>query len=396
MLRRATTLVTGLFFVGMAVPALAQPMSIAVFNLEARGKVPKKVPRALTGVLIEAAKRSGARVITLREATQALGFSPEQAVSDCSGDELCLAQIGVAVEAQKLVVGTVKALRGRNRYKLEVLTIDVTKSTIERRTELELSGAAKAMAEVFKSRAYDVLAVVATGEFSIEGAPAGATVIIDGEPVGSTPLQGHSRKAGSYSLVLSKSGHETWEGQLVIEPGQDNKVRVSMPQVVAKVDTGDVPEPSLAELPAVEPAAPKPVAPREPPPPPEPIINEIVEGDPLLDVTAVQVGWVSSAVVGVAAVAVGGIMGYRGLQLEKALRENRATTNIEGLRQMNEDIQPKYTMANILFGVGGAALLTATGLLMWDLLVPDSEEGSLALGTACDGDGCIGTAAVRW
>jgi TonB family protein len=90
--------------------------------------------------------------------------------------------------------------------------------------------AAAPLAEV---RARLTRSAPATGTAEIVSSPAGASVTVDGKPVGHTPLAGVTLAPGSRSLRLTLDGHEPWSGSLDVVAGKKGHVEVRLKPVAA-------------------------------------------------------------------------------------------------------------------------------------------------------------------
>jgi TonB family protein len=74
--------------------------------------------------------------------------------------------------------------------------------------------------------------------------PFGAAVVLDGTPLGQTPLLQHRLKPGPHKVELSKEGHEPWTGSVTVEAGKKAKVDAILRAVaVATPPPAPTPEP---------------------------------------------------------------------------------------------------------------------------------------------------------
>jgi TonB family protein len=60
----------------------------------------------------------------------------------------------------------------------------------------------------------------ATGAIEISSDPPGATVRIDGAPVGQTPFADPKMKPGTHRVEVVKDGFEPWSGTVTVQPGK--------------------------------------------------------------------------------------------------------------------------------------------------------------------------------
>ena len=75
------------------------------------------------------------------------------------------------------------------------------------------------VSEGITEQSFTLSPIVKTGAVTINSIPSGATVYIDNNPVGTTPLNNHSLVIGSYSLKLVLAEHEDVDQRLEISEG---------------------------------------------------------------------------------------------------------------------------------------------------------------------------------
>ena len=74
---------------------------------------------------------------------------------------------------------------------------------------------------------FTVVAVPTTGTLRIASSPQGASVTVDGTPVGTTPVQ-VTAGAGPHTVVLTKSGYQTATRQVTVTAGQTSYLNVTL------------------------------------------------------------------------------------------------------------------------------------------------------------------------
>lgn len=72
------------------------------------------------------------------------------------------------------------------------------------------------------------IALPSTGAADFVSTPAGATVTVDGQPSGETPLRGLTLKPGRRRIEISLAGHETWSSTLDVVAGETGRVEVRL------------------------------------------------------------------------------------------------------------------------------------------------------------------------
>ena len=69
---------------------------------------------------------------------------------------------------------------------------------------------------------------VRTGVLRVESRPSGATVMIDGRVVGTTPLQIPNVEPGAHQVRLELPGHRPWSTTTSLVAGQSVRVAASL------------------------------------------------------------------------------------------------------------------------------------------------------------------------
>ncbi len=67
-----------------------------------------------------------------------------------------------------------------------------------------------------------------TGVLQIESRPAGATVVLDGKTVGTTPLAISEVAAGSHAIRLELPGYNRWTASVRVVAGERNRIAASL------------------------------------------------------------------------------------------------------------------------------------------------------------------------
>ena len=74
----------------------------------------------------------------------------------------------------------------------------------------------------------DARPVTATGDLRVTSSPAGATVILNGRRVGTTPWAGGGLVAGTYTVGVSRSGYQTAARRVEVRPGGVSESTVNL------------------------------------------------------------------------------------------------------------------------------------------------------------------------
>ena len=185
-------------------------------------------------------------------------------------------------------------------------------------------------------------------QVTILSEPPGATIFVDGRPIGVTPWTGELYP-GRHALRLRREGHP------------DAKQTFELPAHRA-IDVSVVLEAETAEPAAPAPPSPVSVPETSPAPAPEPRADE-----------ARSVGLWTWAAFGVGAAALGGALVF---EISRASAEEDVKTERTRVARLeaNDRMEERQTTARILLGVGGAAMLVGGVLLYFDLSGSSSEE----------------------
>jgi PEGA domain len=65
----------------------------------------------------------------------------------------------------------------------------------------------------------------------VDSRPRGARVLVDGKPVGVTPLRLPDVSIGSHVVRLELAGHRTWTSSTRVAAGQESRVTGSLEQI---------------------------------------------------------------------------------------------------------------------------------------------------------------------
>jgi hypothetical protein len=149
----------------------------------------------------------------------------------CAEDESCLVEIAGAFGAERLLAGSVTLLD--QTYLISIKMIDVrrgrsvtrTGDTLKAPSQTELiDGVRRAVFEALTGRKLDT-----TGVVHIEVAEKGASVALDGQDLGTSPLPAaHRVLEGQHSIVVQKAGFVRWETVVTVAAGGTVPVSVQL------------------------------------------------------------------------------------------------------------------------------------------------------------------------
>ncbi len=69
---------------------------------------------------------------------------------------------------------------------------------------------------------------MAVGTLVVESLPQGATVLIDGRPLGTTPVTLGDVRVGNHAVRLERDGYRIWNAPVKVTAGAENRVTASL------------------------------------------------------------------------------------------------------------------------------------------------------------------------
>ena len=320
--------------------AEAKP-KIAVLDFAANG-ASKELASAAGGIAANELDRMATfQIVTADAIRNMLAFEKQRQMLGCA-DAGCMAEIGGALGVDWLISGKVTKLAASagvpETYSLDLTLTNVRKaqresSVIESaRTESELvqktgKAAQKLVSKILAGR---------TGRLVVTTAELGATVIVDEQVRGTTPLRAAIQlPAGPHALTVEKKGFVAYQRDVQIESGKAIEERVSL-----------VPSPDF--------------------------VKEYESRQKKLRLGA----WISTgiAAAGIAAavalqVSANSLYGnestpgtflYDRARLQAGVETQNGVDLRAEANQLKSDIETRQTMSYVALGVGGAAAIAAT------------------------------------
>lgn len=324
---------------GLASPAGAQTR-LALWRLKPLGLDAPTAERLEVLLRAEAGRIKGFSLQAASKTESILNRPELSELRACGGETDCLARIGKALGADRLITGIIGAL-GED-YTFDLKLVNAVTGQEERRINEALSGRVDLLIPAIRQALYKLLAPEqVTGSLRIEVALAGAEVRIDGQSRGTTPLPAPitGLRPGPHRLEIAKKGFTPFSDEVSVRFQQTTRVQVDL---ASSVMTGLAFEnESVEPPPAVEPLI-------LPPPPPN---------------------RVRSAAWGTLAAAAGtgllaGFFGWRSQSAENLVAHAARNSTLDpGLDDTIARGRTYATLANVGIGIAGAAALTS--LVLW-------------------------------
>jgi hypothetical protein len=211
---------------------------LAVLEIRPLG-VPPELAHTLTGVVAEqAGKIPGFTAISQSEITSMLGLERQKQMLGC-GDESCLAEIGGALGASRVLSGSLSKVG--DAYLLQLELVDTTRAVVQGRESRSVPGAATELIETARDLTHRLLTgkpLDVTGRIKFTIDPSGARVVLDGRQVGKSPLANSvAMDQGRHKIQISADGYVTYETTMEVVPGQELAQEISLVPTSAVVST---------------------------------------------------------------------------------------------------------------------------------------------------------------
>lgn len=207
----------------MAGPEGGSEATAGVMRLSVEGKLPPNGGESLARGVEDGLGGTGATVLGPSQVEQAVGSG----LAGCA-DPACLTDAAAKAEATHLVRPSV-GFEGSD-YVLTVELVDGASGkvlhTATQTCELcGLSEAVEMMSSLAGSLGEHMVVTAAVAGLAVSSDPPGATVIVDGEVVGETPLQ-LELEVGDHEVVVSKDGFFDRESLVKLEAGESEALGV--------------------------------------------------------------------------------------------------------------------------------------------------------------------------
>ena len=153
-------------------------------------------------------------------------------------DDECIVDLGKNLGAEYLVIGELIELPGLYQIDIKILSVETGETT--KKVTSEIEGGMKDLLNGIEEASREIVRQIASGGDSnpvvqqagitlaekkysgvfIESNPKGATVMVDGEDRGFTPIQIEKVEVGTRSLMLIKPGYETLSKGIIVTEGE--------------------------------------------------------------------------------------------------------------------------------------------------------------------------------
>lgn len=201
--------------------AAGEHASFAVFPLEVYG-IDKAIARSLTDILAVEVKRiDGTTVVSIDDVAAMVSAEQQKSVLVCSNDAACLAEIGAALDVDRLVVSSVGKVA--DTFVVSMRLLDVKQVTVLSRVTESFVGPDEQLIRAVRRSARELLGVAPgeAGSLVVATPEIGAHVFVDGEERGRTPTAPITQLApGRHTLRVAQEGFFDWQGDVYVDTAE--------------------------------------------------------------------------------------------------------------------------------------------------------------------------------
>ena len=316
--------------------ASAQPAKDSLIMLPLQGQCTiKTLDAELAKTMAEVGRKVSPSSLGLEDMKMAVG---------CVGDldAECLQSIGQSINASGLIVGKVSQKGNAARLQLRWFDVGAGKDAGTTDAVLPLDPLVRkaallgAVRSLFGIKAPAPPPSTKTGGLTIAASQPYVEISINGQPRGALPLELRDLDPGTYIILARLDGYLGWQGEVVVAPGRMTRVDIEM-----------IPSPRGKKAPTFFEA----------------------------------VRWPTWLVAGAGLTAIGGGVAFGAhmwsTQNDMDEIEGDTLDELRRMESLRESGQRDALAANILFGVGAGALLTAGFMAYWDYRRNQGEEAPM-------------------
>ena len=306
-------------------------LRLAVLDFTLAGSAHPDLARVLADGAAKGAEAGDHQVITQGEVAALLGLERMRRIVGCGEDQGCLAEMAGALDADRLLSGSLTILERTSLVTVRLIdtarggrTLARATSTLLDATEKELVDAARRLShEAVTGKRLDT-----SGRLRVTVDRPGAAVTLDGKGIGDSPLREVPRVLeGPHSVVVQKQGFVRWSSTVAVPAGAEVPVEI---QLVPIQLMGEQARSRLWTW-----------------------------------------GFVTAGVA-VAAVAGGTVLGK---MADDSYAKYKQATNRTRAADLHDQTRQQATLANVSWGVAGAAALGA-GALLGYAMISDARAAS--------------------
>lgn len=169
------------------------------------------------------------KAITTKDIQRMLSMEVMKQEAGCDTGTSCLAEIGGALGAAYVISGSLIAVD--NAYLLQLQLLNIDRAVVESRFSREYSGNLAGLIALFETATKNLvreLLSAQSGELVVNVNEEGATIRLDGDIVGVSPMLPKRIGGGAHTLAIVKEGFITETRDVDIERDQITEVNVAL------------------------------------------------------------------------------------------------------------------------------------------------------------------------
>ena len=200
-------------------------IGLAVLNLQTSGEIPKDLSSALSGLVAARLDRAGVfRIVSEDDVKRMVDFDQMKTALTCDDQASCLADIGAALGVPFMLTGTVAKLG--SSYTLALTLVEIDKARVEKRTSAVFTDVDKLLAglDTEVERAVQSLLYKEQGSLLVVATEEGATIAVDGNALGTSPLPATSVASGPHRITINKDGFIQFALDVLVRPKETTTV----------------------------------------------------------------------------------------------------------------------------------------------------------------------------
>ncbi len=142
-------------------------------------------------------------------------------------DVATVAEIGAIIGVEYIGIGSISRIGDTYTISIRVIDVETAEATLGKTVTINELDELASMCQEIAWELSDKDKPKTEGEVSITTIPTGVAVFVDGDLAGMTPLE-LTLKPGEYSFRFSKSGFYEETQRIVIIPGENQPIKISM------------------------------------------------------------------------------------------------------------------------------------------------------------------------
>ena len=197
-------------------------MAVAVMDLSGSSNVPAEFLKTLTALVPSTLDDLGPfRTISSEDIRQMMNLEETKQVVGCSSNTSCIAELGNALGAERLVTGSLSLIGDTYLVQLQLTNSKVARveNRVSREYHGNLQGLLEEMRTSTKLLVRDLLAAK-SGQLLVRASEEGASIRVDGTIIGASPLPAQTIAGGVHTVTVDKEGFIRFARDVEVSEGQ--------------------------------------------------------------------------------------------------------------------------------------------------------------------------------